>query len=1145
MKRILLAVTLLFVYCSSNAQVVINEICPANADLNYDPNYFNFSGWVELYNAGSSSVSISGYYLTDDAFNKTKWRVPTGTSIPAKGYRLIWCDDMNTGTHTNFSLDTDGEELVLSNGSLVVVDNITFPKQYLNISYGRTSDGGIDWAYLLAPTPGAMNSNKSGTIQLEKPVFSLAPGRYAGAQQLAMTQSQRDVEIRYTTDGSEPTLQSPLYTSPISIGTTSTVKGIAFREGAIPSKAEVATYFINQHTFTLPVVSISTKPAYLEDNTIGIYTNGTNGIPGNCQSAPMNWNQDWDRHAVFELFNPDGTRRFDQAVDIRIGGACSRNNPQKSFVIKARDKYGKKTLDEKLFPNKPFSEYGGFIFRNAGNDFWQTMFRDAFIQHLTVGQMDIDYLDYQPAIFYLNGDYWGIQNMREKIDGDYIEANYGISKDDIDLVETWGNAIEGTSDAYNIYLDSLQNKVNRTDPQAIKFIERHIDVQEFINYLATEIYVCNTDWPGNNVKFWRQRSTNGKFRWILWDLDFGFALYTNQSYATHPTLSFATDPDNTDWPNPAWSTLHLRLLLQNPVFRSRFIQTLTTAMGTTFSPDRVNQFITTFQNRIAAEMPHHATRWETSVPNWNYEVGRLRDFAEQRNAYMRGHIADFFGLGDQVKINATVSPAEAAVFNFNGVRAETIIDAPYYKGLPFQITPQAQEGFAFKNWKIKKRESASVPLVDAGGAWRYFDLGSLPDAAWMAVAYNDNAWQQGNAQLGYGEGDEETVVSYGPDGNNKFITTYFRKSFSLADTVGLQNINAKVLFDDGVIVYLNGIEVYRNNMPGGAVTFNTLALQAVPVENAFNGFVIPKGILIPGQNVLAVEVHQNGNTSSDISFDFSMSTVKLGSEVELTSTTLALSDTAYTDIELEAVFETQAVNPVQNIVINEFSAASSWVTDEAGDTEDWIELLNTGTQAVDLAGLYITDKLSSKLKFQIKNGVGGETMIAPGEYKVLWADEDVQQGALHLGFKLSADGEELGLYQKIENTVTALDEVTFDANPLNVSYARIPDATGPFMTTTILTPGAANQFEEPLAAEDDLEKLFTVYPNPTTGAVVIQSTLPIDGVKVFDSRGKLVRELVSSDAQVYLSLREHANGLYILSITSGSKKVMKRVVKIQ
>jgi hypothetical protein len=162
-------------------------------------------------------------------------------------------------------------------------------------------------------------------------------------------------------------------------------------------------------------------------------------------------------------------------------------------------------------------------------------------------------------------------------------------------------------------------------------------------------------------------------------------------------------------------------------------------------------------------------------------------------------------------------------------------------------------------------------LVPAGALWRYLDDGSDQGTAWRAPTFNDAAWKLGPAQLGYGDGDETTVVSYGPTSTNKYITTYFRRSFLVFDTNAVTGLRARLLRDDGAVVYLNGVEVWRSNMPTNAINYLTLAVTNVggvdETNHSYTNDVSPS-LLLAGTNVVAVEIHQSTNTSSDISFDF-------------------------------------------------------------------------------------------------------------------------------------------------------------------------------------------------------------------------------------------------------------------------------------
>ena len=1123
----------------SFSQVVINEVCATNADINIDPVFGNFSGWVELFNKGNSQANVGGFWISDDTLFPFKWQLTSNTLIPAGGRLLIWCDQKWDGLHTNFSLNADGESLILSNSSGVAVDNISYPRHPTNTSYARITDGNVQWRIASTATPMLANvQGPANQVQLEPPNFSQTSGRFAGAQSVSLSHPNSTASIHFTLDGSEPTKSSPKFSSAISVNTSKVVKAKAFQDDFLPSETAFNTFLINEHFSFLPTVSLSTKPSYLWDNTVGIYADGTNGIPGNCNGNNMNWNQDWSRHATMEFFDRNGISQVNQSVDIRIGGACSRNFPQKSFVVQPKKKYGSGQIQYPFFPTKrKVTSVGELFLRNSGNDFNTTMFRDAFLQSLGIGQMDLDYMAYQPAILYLNGEYWGIQNIREKIDGDFIESNYGVPKSDVDLLETWENAIEGTNAGWLQYKDSLL-LLNPKDPNTFAFIDKHIDVQEYINYLVTEIYVANTDWPGNNVKFWRQRSTNGKFRWILWDLDFGFALYDGASYPTHPTLDFATDSTQVNWPNPAFSTLHIRQVLKNPEFKKRFMASFATAMNTTFHPDRVNQKITEFKTRIQNEIPFHKVRWGGNASDWEYEVQRLRNFSAARHAFMQSYFANFFALDQSILFTATTSPEGAGKISMDGVLSNGMTEAKYYKSLPYRVKAVANAGFRFTGWTITANESETIYIADLGSSWKYLDQGVAPTSDWVLSTFNAGTWLEGNAQLGYGDGDEVTNVGFGGDANNKFITTYFRKTFAIADTTGLTTINASILIDDGAVVYLNGTEVYRNNMPDGVITNSTLALAGSP-ENVFLNFTINKNLLVPGTNVLAVEVHQVLNTSSDISFDFSATSTKVGNSITYKTPDFEVYDTAFADVEMVANFD--ALPPISGLVLNEFSAGKS-AADNFGEMEDWMELYNGGSNPIDLSDILITDDLTFKNKYTL-NKNGQPWILQPDTYQLLWADDQLTQGKEHLPFKLSSSGDDIGIYHVAGFDTLKVADLSYDALSPNTSMARIPNATGPFEITAKITPNATNEFVTGLPDEGMTTHCF--FPNPADQYVNIVAQASETSLSIVDMMGKQVldQQLESKQA-TNIFIGNIPSGVYVLVLNGQSRKSISRLVVV-
>jgi hypothetical protein len=1125
LRPFLAIVGCLLFYCG-NSQILINEICPANADIIYDTTFYEFNPWIELYNPGDNSVNLKGYFLSDDSQAREKWNVTEDIIIDAKGYLILWCDKGNKFRHTNFSLDTDGEQVILSDPSGNEIDRMIFPEQYLNVSYGRTSDGGSVVTYLSKATPGSANDADAVSSVLPDLVFSPKGGIFRAEQVVSISHPMADASIRYTLDGSEPNETSTVYSAPLVISSSTTVKAKAFRSGNIPSQTVVNSFIISDRDFSLPVVSLSLAPAYLSDNTIGIYVEGTNGVSGRGSNVPVNWNQNWYRHADFELFH-FGKKVFDHAVDIRVYGNFSRTRPQKSFAIKARDKYGKSTLDFKFFPQKSFASVGGFTLRNSGTDWNVTHFKDALMHKLIIGQMDLDYSDYQPAALFLNGEYWGIQNFRERLEEDYFASNFSVSEDNLELMESNRTELIGTNTHYKNYRDSLFDEVDRKHPNTIRFIERNIDVQNFINYNVHNIYCGNTDWPGNNVKFWRRISDNGKFRWLLYDMDVAFGIEPE-----NPTLEWATAPNSPHGSNRPSSTQHLRELLENPVFRNRFVQTMLTAIQTTYKPDRVIGIIDDVQNTLKAEMPYHRNKWGGSMNTWNEKVEYLRDFAVQRNPFMLQHTIDFFGLTDPIRVDVSMKPERGGQYKFNGVLSNRPLeDGIFFKGAMLNVEAIPANGYVFDHWTMRGRKSNNVTLIPYKSTWKYFDQGPIAATNWHLKAFNDASWSNGPGEFGYGDNDEGTVISYGGDRTDKYPTAYFRKTFSV-NKANLQSMSGEIIFDDGVIVYLNGVEIFRRGMPLGPVTYGTFASQAN--ENAVGAFVVEPGLLTDGENLLAVEVHQSTANSSDASFDLKLQSTETG-DIE-TKTTLEpiLADTAYSDVTLEANFI-----QVNGIVINEFSASNGTIRDGSNDADDWIELYNNSNTAVNLSNLFITDDLGNKKKYKIPPS-GSGMIVQPGEYQILWADGQMDQGLNHIDLKLSDEGEAIGIYQMVNDKLVTVDEVVFTSQPLNYTWARIPNGTGPFVLTATPTFNAENVAV--VGTVDETNEEIDVYPNPTQGTFHIVSAHAIQHVEIIDTIGRRIAAAPKLNGKVF-DMSSFEKGIYLLRITYAGRSTTKRIVK--
>ncbi len=199
-----IACVMLFFPGQVKVQIKINEFLASNTGSVIDPDYNESADWLELYNAGTGTADLSGYFLTDNFDNPYKWQIPDGTLIDAGGFLIIWADSHNTGLHTSFNISASGEELAICNASGEFIDSVSFVVQEPNISMGRKTDGGLPWVFFIKPTPGAANSFETFTgITQNVPQFSVLGGIFKTQVTLEIINTFGG-ETRFTLDGSDP-----------------------------------------------------------------------------------------------------------------------------------------------------------------------------------------------------------------------------------------------------------------------------------------------------------------------------------------------------------------------------------------------------------------------------------------------------------------------------------------------------------------------------------------------------------------------------------------------------------------------------------------------------------------------------------------------------------------------------------------------------------------------------------------------------------------------------------------------------------------------------------------------------------------------------------------------------------------------------
>ncbi len=598
--------------------LIISEFMASNRDYIVDPDYTEFSDWIELYNRDTQSINIGGYKISDKQ-DKEGWTIPFGTILPPKGFIIIWADKQARGIHTDFSLSSSGESLYLSNKTGEVIDKVEFGKQKLNISYGRDLES-LTWGYML-PTFESINSKIYAKTRAVQAIFSQDGGFYDGTFSLVLS-SENAGEIHYTTDGSTPNKKSNTFSAPINLTQTTVVKAISYEEGTLPSKVKTATFFINEES-KLPIVSLSTNDDNLFDDTIGIYVKGTNGaFRDNSDSEKYNFEQNWFRPVHLSIYE-NKQKMYSKNAEFAISGATSRYwNKKKSFKFELNN-----VMDYKLYPGKNLTNIKNFKLRTGHNAF---EIGDLLANQLVEdGNLNVEYQAYRTINMFMNGEFWGVYNIREKRGSDYITSNYPeIDEKNLDIIKV-GSIRKGD----RVEHDKMRKFITQNDLNITANYEKAIamiDEKNFIDYLCVELFSANDDWVGSNNRIWKEKSDTTKWRWIIDDVDRGFHIINVDKnmfdyVATYPTNTLLQDMFNA--------------FNKNSVFKSKFKKRFIELLNSTLSETNVMRIA----NNLLSQRKEYITkgRFATSVSKYDAYVNELTNFIHQRGDIVRAHLEGF------------------------------------------------------------------------------------------------------------------------------------------------------------------------------------------------------------------------------------------------------------------------------------------------------------------------------------------------------------------------------------------------------------------------------------------------------------------------------------------------------------------------
>ena len=719
---------------NSGDHLIINELMQSNIDCWMDDLNDFPDSWVELYNPSSANIDLSNYSLGVVLDAGEAWKLPSQTIAPGK-YVIVCCDKESTKLHTPFRLESGkGCNVYLFRDGQVIDKVENLAKQPApNIAYGRQTDGSEEWGYQLTPTPNKANSGEvcDGNHILGEPVFSqkgfVINGSKSFRLKLTLPEGAPEgTEIRYTTNGTEPTASSSKCgSSGFAINKSTTVRARLFCNGWLSPRSTVESYIFHDKDLTIPVISIVIDDKYLNDAKIGIFANNNN------HDNP----HDWRRPMNIELFDAtDEPSRLNQLCETRITGGWSRDASRKSMAVYAHKRFGTKKLDYEFFPDQRpgVTDFKSVVLRNAGNDRDGIYMRDAICQRTMAEHTDIDWQAWRPAVIYINGAYHCILNIRERGNENNIATNYGL--EDIDLIEN-GELKEGTSDFYDAFTEFYQEKGHTLEEYA-----KWIDVDEYINVMAMNLYFCNLDFPGNNNVMWRPRTEDGRWRWIVKDVDYALGLYNHA--ASHNILKQYYNPTSKEYNDISFSitepaTRLFRNMMEDPDFRREMIDRLSIYMGDFLNEKGVRAIWDPMYNLLMGEWKRHRDAVYNNPwwPNYDDELRSSRNWLSQRTAEMYKHIGSQFSLGSPIPLTINVENSEEDLvgLTFNDVPlTKNSFDGKFYFTRAIRLENNNDER-PITGWRIAETKSGSTTTREISGSTLSLEMPACSKLAITAI----------------------------------------------------------------------------------------------------------------------------------------------------------------------------------------------------------------------------------------------------------------------------------------------------------------------------------------------------------------------------------------------------------------------------
>lgn len=593
---------------TSRVGIVISEVVASNTKFSpYKRKYYDI---IELYNNSDESIDLSEYFISDKNSDLKKYKLPQKILKPSE-YYIVYCDNEATGL-APFGISSSGDNLFISDSNGYIHDAISTPYIPVDRAWGRFENRLI---YFSEPTIGQANPDGYETLT-QNPTVNIAPGFYNDTQNIYLS---GEGSIYYTTDGSTPTTASCVYDgTPLQITTNTSIRAVCYNGNKIPSDIVTFNYFINAPTYDLPVIKISMSEEDLF-GTDGLYTNYT---------------ELYERQGNITFFL-NGNQEFSINCGVKLFGNTSKKYPKKSFQIEFRPEYGTSRLEYKLFENLDIASFSNIVLRSGSQNTSSadSMFADEFLTSLMAqsgNSPNITVQAYRPCNLYLNGQYWGIYFIREKVDTDFLSMHYNISESSITMVYWPNYTTTGSSDQWDKIWNIIYKKpLDFSIDSNFKILEDQINLESFADLMIARLYGGDID--NDNIRAFKSAEyDDGKWNFILFDLDLSFTSKSRIENRLYNTLH------NTNNSKPY---VLFKALLQNDTFKALFLSRLSHHLKTTFLPDNTNKFINHIVSQMEKDMPLSINRWKTEnvegmryiqdMERWYQNISRLRSYTNE------------------------------------------------------------------------------------------------------------------------------------------------------------------------------------------------------------------------------------------------------------------------------------------------------------------------------------------------------------------------------------------------------------------------------------------------------------------------------------------------------------------------------------